>query len=286
VQNPASNPLGPWTYSGPGGANSSRTFFSPLAAGAGMGSIGWISIVSGSTITTTNPTISLAPLAGNPDFDLGGGVLKDTIIYTITFVHTPETAVVARSAIFEYGLTSTGTVVFVDGGNGDLSQTFSSLTGVGAQGFNTGGTLGITPERTWTVRFQGVGLTTADTLTFSFTHVGSIPVNTAFTFLDCVDLTATSDPSPLEPVLQYPFPVGFPPNGFEVDEACSSGICTMCVHHQTVSFGEEATSLSGKVFVRNDANQIIFCIGLPSLGNLVPPQPHLTFKICGLLTPI
>ena len=157
VQNPF-NGGGVWTITGPGGANSSRTF-DPNGGGSGFDEIGWISIVDDSGLQVT---FDFSALAGTALED-GSGNLFDTNVYDLTFVHATETSVVTRISTFDLNLASSGTISFLSGGNGDASQSFTGLTA--QTGTNTGGTVGLTADRQWTLSFSGTGLTTADTLT-------------------------------------------------------------------------------------------------------------------------
>ncbi|MCA9266548.1 MAG: hypothetical protein KDA60_21960, partial [Planctomycetales bacterium] len=139
VQNPAADPLGPWTYTGPGGANASRTFQPNPGAGADTNSIGWISLVDNSFIGTT---VSLGSLAGTEWAD-GGGNLFDSNLYTLSFMHTAETSDVARDSQFLYAISNEAdTLAFDSGGNGDGSHMFTGLSDNGA---NTGGSIGKAP---------------------------------------------------------------------------------------------------------------------------------------------
>lgn len=181
--NPAPDPLGPWTYSGPGGANASRTFDAPGGGGAGLGSIGWISIVDDSALNTT---VSLGPLAGTEWAD-GAGNLFDANVYTLSFVHAAETSGVDRAVGFSYGLGGAA-IAFQSGGNGDDTQSFSSLVDGGS---NSGGGFGKSPDRTWSVNFTGTALTTGDEIDFQIARTGPTAGAAAFTFFDDIRLSVS-----------------------------------------------------------------------------------------------
>ena len=189
VQNPAPDPLGPWTYSGPGGGNSSRTFQPGAGAGADTNSIGWISNVDGSFLNTT---ISLGALAGT-EWEDGGGNLLASNVYTLSFMHAAETSNTTRSVEFSYDISTLfGTLAFDSGGNGDSSQSLAGLTGGGV---NSGGSVGKSSERLWEVNFTGTGLTTGDDVDLQIGRV----TGDAFAYFDDIKLIA-SDGNIMPPV--------------------------------------------------------------------------------------
>jgi len=171
-----------WTYSGPGGANSGRTFASG-GGGSAMQSIGWITIVDGSAITTS---VSLADLAGTDADDGSGNILPDAT-FRLQFVVSAETSGVARSITGSFEVVpSAGTVTFVSGGNGDGSQALTAFTDPYTA---NGGSVGKTPERSFTIEFTTSGMTTADAMDLSFGLVS----NDAFYFVDDIALVVNPD---------------------------------------------------------------------------------------------
>ena len=194
IANPAPDTLADgWFFDNvtSGNANSStdsneHRIFNPGTGGAGTNSNGWVSIVDGSSIGVT---IALASLAGDLSLEDGGGNLHDSNVYSLSWVHATETSVASRISTFDVGVSSSGTISFLSGGNGDASQSLSALVDTGTNG---GGSIGVTPERSWTLNFSGTGLTTADSITID---LGRNSSTAGFTLLDDIALDAVPEPS-------------------------------------------------------------------------------------------
>ncbi len=198
IAKPATDPLGPWDYVGPNDGSpfgNSHRILDASVAGSGFDSRAWASYQHGAGIETT---VSLGTLTGTEYDDGNGGVVDGTLLH-ITFVVGVESGSSANEAFFDYAMSASGagSISFLDGGNRDESNNFTSLSG--EENLVVGGATGKSNVRTYDVYAAADGLALTDNIVFRINWSspgGSVAAGQYFLLFDDFSLVASSVPEP------------------------------------------------------------------------------------------